>query len=263
MVHRRLLHDDGRGVGEPLNEPGTDGEGLTITGTHYVVLSPPAQLAAMARISAAKVFAPLQPMLAPLNGSVADYVQSHLTNSTVLRSPLPPSVEVMTLQTHDSDNGIILLRLAHQLGLGEDAELSAPVTLDLSQLFVPSFSSVTELSLTANQARDAFKPYEWSTQSAQAHSTSGGRRSFVPIDPSAPFNVTIGPAEIRSHILLTAAHRLHPLAAVAERCFSPPPLSRRLWLVPVLLCASACPGGRTFNLTLAQVNGARSTWLRL
>ncbi len=32
MVHRRLLHDDGRGVGEPLNETGTSGLGLVTTG---------------------------------------------------------------------------------------------------------------------------------------------------------------------------------------------------------------------------------------
>ena len=32
MVHRRLLHDDSRGVGEPLNETGTTGLGLVITG---------------------------------------------------------------------------------------------------------------------------------------------------------------------------------------------------------------------------------------
>ena len=198
MIHRRLLRDDGRGVSQALNESGTDGQGLTVTGVHYLILSPTAHLAAMARITAARVFAPVQPMLAPLSGSVSDYVQSHLTNFTALRSELPPSVELMTLQTNDISKGVVLMRLAHQFGAGEDAELSAPVQLDLSQLFAMiTLDSVVELTLTGNQARGAHKGYTWQTQGEEPHTTAGRGQAFLP-DSNAPFNVTIGPAEIRS-----------------------------------------------------------------
>lgn len=37
MIHRRLLQDDGRGVGEPLNELDADKQGLRQTFRHYIV----------------------------------------------------------------------------------------------------------------------------------------------------------------------------------------------------------------------------------
>lgn len=37
MIHRRLIVDDGRGVGEPLNETGQDSQGLKQFVRHYVL----------------------------------------------------------------------------------------------------------------------------------------------------------------------------------------------------------------------------------
>ena len=38
QLHRRMLKDDKRGVGEPLNETGQFGEGLIIRGKHFVLV---------------------------------------------------------------------------------------------------------------------------------------------------------------------------------------------------------------------------------
>ena len=210
MVHRRLLKDDGRGVGQALNESGTDGQGLTVTGLHYLILSPTARLAALARLTAARVFAPVQPMLAPLSGTVADYIRSHRTNFSVIQTELPPSVELMTLQTNDIEKGVVLVRLAHQFGAREDAELSAPVQLDLSQLFAGVVDSVVELTLTGNQVRGAHKGYTWQTQGQRPADGSERSPPFLS-NSNAGFNVTIGPAEIRS---------------VYAHCLTPQPICR-------------------------------------
>ena len=41
MIHRRILHDDGRGVAEALNEVDTNGFGLRQLVTHVLLFNKP------------------------------------------------------------------------------------------------------------------------------------------------------------------------------------------------------------------------------
>ena len=103
MVHRRLLHDDARGVGEPLNEtehtsPYTSrdqggahsGRALIVRGTHYVSLEPAASAAAVWRPLMDRVYAKPLVAFAPVAGA------PERRTSSALRAPLPPNLQVLT-----------------------------------------------------------------------------------------------------------------------------------------------------------------------
>ncbi|XP_055327449.1 lysosomal alpha-mannosidase-like isoform X2 [Paramacrobiotus metropolitanus] len=56
MMHRRLLYDDALGVGEALNEPGSDGKGLVVRGKHYLTFTKIATAASIQRLLAQEVY---------------------------------------------------------------------------------------------------------------------------------------------------------------------------------------------------------------
>jgi lysosomal alpha-mannosidase len=55
MVHRRTLHSDNLGMGEPLNEIAF-GQGLVVRGKHFLILEPPANSALIHRVSAQQLY---------------------------------------------------------------------------------------------------------------------------------------------------------------------------------------------------------------
>ena len=171
MVHRRLQADDGRGVAEPLNEPGEDGKGLVITGRHYVSIVPSQHAAQLAReLQSLVYFTPLV-AFTPVS-SIDSYTASHHSSLSYLATDLPPNVELITAQLlHD---GSTLIRLAHQYGINESADLSQPATVDLTTLFTQPPTAVHELSLTAAYPAGTHVPMEWNTTDGAI-----GRRALV------------------------------------------------------------------------------------
>ena len=174
MLHRRLLHDDYYGVGEALNETESrsDGSvrGLTITGTHRLLLSAAAQAATEGRAVQARVFARPHVLLARLTGTAQRFIAQHRTSASFLATALPPSIDLVTLQPWRDAS--VLVRLAHRHGVEEGAAVSAPVTLDVARLFPWPVLRVDALSLTANAPAGSHRKMKWRVQGE----TSGEER---------------------------------------------------------------------------------------
>ena len=88
QVHRRLLRDDGRGVREPLNETGTTGLGLVITGTQRVTLDTVANSPILQKWNTRRLT--FQPLLSftPLTTSVQEYIQNNEVLFSALQQPV-------------------------------------------------------------------------------------------------------------------------------------------------------------------------------
>ena len=85
----------GRGVGEPLNETGLDGNGLIIRGTHRLSLDSAVDAPAQRRTALADLaFRPLQ-LFAPLGAATpASWVSSYAATFSGLSAPVPPQLQV-------------------------------------------------------------------------------------------------------------------------------------------------------------------------
>ncbi|XP_077290663.1 lysosomal alpha-mannosidase-like [Arctopsyche grandis] len=163
MVHRRLLKDDGFGVGEALDES-ENGIGLVARGTHYLVIgnsdqeTPP--LIYSRQLALKKL---LQPIILISDAEKIPFSQ-WINNNNVyggIIAKLPDNVHLLTLEPWKE--GSILLRLEHYFQKTDDPNnLSKSVTVDLEE-FLSGFtiSSIKEVTLPANQFSNEAKRLNW------------------------------------------------------------------------------------------------------
>ncbi|CAA6660049.1 unnamed protein product [Spirodela intermedia] len=183
MLHRRLLHDDGRGVAEALNETvcaHEDCTGLITAGKFYVRIDPLGDGAKWRRSQGQEVYSPLLIAFSEQNG--ADWTKSHVPTFTAMDASysLPDNVALITLQT-----GAFFLRLAHLYEAGEDEDLSRTAKVDLTRLFPTGRGEMEKKRLV------------WKVEgSLDVEPPVRGR----PVDPSKLL-VELGPMEIRTFLI--------------------------------------------------------------
>jgi leucyl-tRNA synthetase len=160
-----------------------------------------------------ELYLPLQPLYGPLSpaaAATADITQLSAA-AAVIGMELPANVHLATLEA--SGDHELLVRLAHQFAVGEDAELSQSVSVDLFALLAPfQPKSAEELTLSANQAKaeQLAAKIQWPTvgQSAvrSAAPAASGKSSLRKAATTASsFVVELQPMQVKTFRVQTSA----------------------------------------------------------
>lgn len=200
MLHRRMITDDGRGVGEALDETvcvNNTCNGLTVRGKYYLSINQLGAGAQWRRTLGQQIYSPI--LLAFTHENAEEWKAAHMTKATVMdpNYSLPFNVALITLQ--ELDDGNVLLRLAHPYEAGEDAIYSALAKVELKKMFAKKMIKIIkEMSLSANQNKSDMKKMTWKVEGDSTNEPKPIRGA--PVDPSTLI-VELGPMEIRTFLL--------------------------------------------------------------
>lgn len=200
MLHRRLLFDDVKGVGEVLNETicvVDDCKGLVVQGKFYIRIDPIGDGAKWRRTFGQEIYSPLLLAFAEQDGN--DWTNSHVSSFSMTDESysLPNNTAIITLQ--ELESGKVLLRLANLYEVGEDKDYSVMANVELKKLFPNrKISKVTEMNLSGNQERVEMekKRLAW-----KAKGSSEGKIVRGGVVDSGKLVVELGPMEIRTFFI--------------------------------------------------------------
>ncbi|PAA64962.1 hypothetical protein BOX15_Mlig016937g1 [Macrostomum lignano] len=195
MLHRITARDDALGLGEALQEKGSDGRGLVVKVTHWFAADQSLSSASRRRRELAN-----RRYREPLIGYLT--AEPKVKRWSGLRRPLPENVQVVTLDDWRGPN-TKLLRLEHLYQTGEHPALSQPVTVALGQMFATfDILGAMELSLAANQYLASMQRLQWRTTAAGGSADQNAAREAVErrqLDQN--LTVTLRPMQLRTFVV--------------------------------------------------------------
>jgi lysosomal alpha-mannosidase len=172
MVHRRLLHDDQRGVKEFLNETAY-GQGLVVRGRHLLIVEQPQFSALIHRVRSQEFFMHPLPTFSLPQSTYTNYSADYRQKWSAVSDALPLNVHLLTLDQQGPND--YLVRVEHFFELEEDQTYSKPVTVDLQSIFksIGTISNMVELTLTANLELAKLERLNWRTSEGETSAMNG------------------------------------------------------------------------------------------
>ncbi|ETO35260.1 hypothetical protein RFI_01799 [Reticulomyxa filosa] len=200
MLHRRCLSDDGRGVGQVLNETTHIEPRIFVTyDTSNEVSYLSRRLHQIQHYGATKFYG--------LDNSISNWTNKYGVSWTAINSSyphgLPNNIHLQELRYAynglDYNQGLIL-QLQHMFEVGENPEWSVDETIDLSMIFNPAVISIeqaTEMTLTASLPLANLHKLQWTIADEDGNVRVINRKKTL----SQGTVITISPRQIRTFVV--------------------------------------------------------------
>jgi len=193
MIHRRLLVDDGRGVGEPLNES------TTIRTTKQVYIDTIDNSLMGLRSHIVTKTNPVQLFFGPPISSASDWLNAGLAlHFTPLIDALPSNVELLSFEFEKYD-GHDLTALLRFHNIFSTSENSSSATVDVSQMFSQlKAQDIKEYAVTGTVELKDVNILKWNTTTTSTSANTETPRTQPDDDK---YQITLSPMQIRTFIV--------------------------------------------------------------